>query len=80
MLEERNALVELRSSCWVTDLLVSFQDERSLYLAMEYIPGGSLASYMWSRGSPFHENEACFYAAQIVLALEYIHNKGYLHR
>ncbi|BES97509.1 S_TK_X [Nesidiocoris tenuis] len=57
-----------------------FEDESCLYLAMPIVNGGDLYGYiMWSGQKP-DENISKFFTAQVVLALEYLHNQGIIHR
>jgi serine/threonine protein kinase len=64
---------------WLTKLHFSFQDEQSLYLVMEYVPGGDLMGLL-VRVDTLTEPQARFYAAEIVLALEAVHKLNYIHR
>jgi serine/threonine protein kinase len=48
-------------------------------MVMEFMKGGDLSSLLEQVGS-FDEDTAKFYLAQIVLALEYLHSKGVIHR
>lgn len=57
----------------------TFQDESSLYIVMEYVAGGELQTSLKARGS-FSENTTRHTVTQIILAMEYIHNKGIVHR
>ncbi len=66
---------------WVVKLYATFQDNRSFYLLMEYLPGGDMLSMLWSLpGGKFPEHIARFYAAETVAAIEAIHQLGYIHR
>lgn len=56
----------------------SFQDEKYLYMVMEFMPGGDLVNLMSNYDVP--ERWAKFYTAEVVLALEAIHSMGYVHR
>lgn len=68
-----------RESAWLTRLEESFQDELFLYMVMEYMPGGDLGSLDPDQeGIP--EDQARFYAAELVLALDELHRMGYVHR
>jgi Protein kinase domain len=51
----------------------------TLYLAMEYVDGVTLADLVRERG-PLPVAEACAYAAQVADALAYIHRLGLAHR
>ena len=81
-------------SQWVVQLYFAFQDTEMLYMVMEYMPGnihcnmslalmvsligGDMLSLMARYDIP--EEWARFYIAELVLALEAIHNMGYIHR
>ncbi|KAJ3055695.1 hypothetical protein HK097_009662 [Rhizophlyctis rosea] len=79
-MEERDALVFAKSSDWITTLYAAFQDEEHLYLVMEYASGGSLRALMNSRDEVMSEEEAKFYVAEILLALEELHKHDFIHR
>jgi serine/threonine protein kinase len=79
-MEERNALVFSQKSEWITRLYASFQDEENLYLVMEYVSGASFRNLMNNRETIMEEKEARFYVAEMILALEEIHNHRYIHR
>ncbi|XP_022225302.2 citron rho-interacting kinase [Drosophila obscura] len=76
--EERD-IMSARNSEWLINLQYAFQDNDSLYLIMEYMPGGDLLSLM-SRHGPFDEDLARFYLAELTLALHTLHEMGYVHR
>jgi len=75
---ERDILSELDNE-WVVTLHYSFQDSDYLYLIMEYLPGGDLWNLL-TKYSYFTESETKFFMAETVLAIESIHNHGYVHR
>lgn len=75
---ERNLLAEVDSNC-IVKLYCSFQDEEYLYLIMEYLPGGDLMT-LFMRKDTLTEDEARFYVAETVLAIESIHRHNYIHR
>lgn len=59
----------------------AFQDESRLYLIMEFVNGGELFFHLKQQGKGgFPEDRARFYAAEIVLALEYLHKSGVVYR
>lgn len=75
---ERNILAS-SSSPWVVDLKFSFQDERFLYLVMEYLPGGDLMTILMKRDI-LTESETRFYIAESILAVDSVHQMNYIHR
>lgn len=79
-MEERNALVFAEKSIWITTLFAAFQDEENLYLIMEYVSGGSLRTLMNNRESIMQEDEARFYIAEMILAVDALHEHNYIHR
>ncbi|ETV84497.1 AGC protein kinase [Aphanomyces astaci] len=59
----------------------AFQTPSSLFLVMEYCPGGELSTHI--QASPrgyFTEGAARFYIAELVLALEHLHRHGVVYR
>ena len=61
----------------------AFHDEYQLYLIMEFVNGGELFTHLQqkrTKDSGFEEPLAQFYAAQMVLALEYLHIQGVVYR
>ncbi|KAF8347888.1 AGC/NDR protein kinase [Amanita rubescens] len=75
---ERDVLAE-STSPWVVQLFYSFQDPLYLYLVMEFLPGGDLMT-MLMKYDMFSEDVTRFYIAECVLAIEAVHNLGYIHR
>ncbi|KAL8551687.1 hypothetical protein ACS0TY_000671 [Phlomoides rotata] len=63
----------------VVRLFFTFQDSFSLYMALESCDGGELFDQITRKGR-LSEDEARFYAAEVVDALEYIHSMGLIHR
>lgn len=55
------------------------QDARFLYIAMEYIPGGELFTYLRTVQNLKNE-EAKLFAAQVTLMFEYLHSKNFVYR
>lgn len=56
-----------------------FTSELRLYFVMNFIKGGELYKF-FKDYKHFEEPQVKFYAAQIALALGYLHNKGVIHR
>ncbi|XP_073530253.1 rho-associated protein kinase 2 isoform X2 [Phyllobates terribilis] len=75
--EERD-IMAFANSPWVVQLNCAFQDDKYLYMVMEYMPGGDLVNLMSNYDVP--EKWAKFYTAEVVLALDAIHSMGLIHR
>ncbi|GAA38101.2 Rho-associated protein kinase 2 [Clonorchis sinensis] len=66
-------------SPWIVQLYYAFQDLTSLYMVMEFVPGGNLVG--WMEEVEIISEAACrFYAAETVLALSDLHAMGFIHR
>ncbi|KAJ1864134.1 serine/threonine-protein kinase dbf2 [Coemansia sp. RSA 989] len=78
ILTERDILRTSRSE-WLVKLLYSFQDQQSLYLAMEYVPGGDVRTLLNQNGILRHQI-ARFYIAEMLVAVAALHSFGYFHR
>ncbi|KAL9477110.1 hypothetical protein ACSS6W_006951 [Trichoderma asperelloides] len=76
---ERDFLVSCEGSSWVVPLVASFDDLSNLYLVMEYMPGGDFLGLL-IRENILHEAVACFYIAEMILAVEEAHRLGFIHR
>lgn len=75
--EERYIMAHANSE-WIVQLHYAFQDSKYLYMVMEYMPGGDIVSLMSMYDIP--EKWAVFYTMEVVLALDTIHNMGFIHR
>ncbi|XP_010634337.1 serine/threonine-protein kinase MRCK gamma isoform X1 [Fukomys damarensis] len=77
--EERDVLVK-GDSRWVTTLHYAFQDEEYLYLVMDYYAGGDLLTLLSRFEDRLPPELAQFYLAEMVLAIDSLHQLGYVHR
>lgn len=75
---ERNILESIKHP-FIVDLIYAFQTGGKLYLILEYLPGGELFMHLEREGI-FSEDTACFYLAEITLALEHLHSCGIIYR
>ncbi|KIH87342.1 cell cycle protein kinase DBF2 [Sporothrix brasiliensis 5110] len=78
VLTERDILTTAKSE-WLVRLLYSFQDEASIYLAMEYVPGGDFRTLLNNTGV-LSNRHARFYIAEMFCAVDALHQLGYIHR
>jgi len=70
---ERNVLAAVAGHPFITQMLASFSDSHSLYMLLEYTPGGEIFSYL-RRARRFPFPTVQFYAAEIALILAYLHD------
>uniref|UniRef100_A0A673ZG31 Ribosomal protein S6 kinase n=1 Tax=Salmo trutta TaxID=8032 RepID=A0A673ZG31_SALTR len=75
---ERNILEEVKHP-FIVDLIYAFQTGGKLYLILEYLSGGELFMQLEREGI-FMEDTACFYLAEISMALGHLHLKGIIYR
>lgn len=55
------------------------QDQRFIFIAMEYVPGGELFRHLRREGT-FNRPQATFYAAQVTMIWEYLHSQSVIYR
>ncbi|PWY92602.1 serine/threonine protein kinase [Aspergillus heteromorphus CBS 117.55] len=77
---ERMILESVNRHPFVVKLFYAFQDHEKLYLILEYAEGGELFTHL-ALERMFDEDAAAFYMAEMVLALEHLHqNVGVIYR
>lgn len=75
---ERNILA-MANNPFVVRFYYSFTSKENLYIVMEYLNGGDCYSLLRKFGA-LDEDVARLYVAETVLALEYCHAQGIIHR
>ncbi|KAI9815338.1 MAG: hypothetical protein M1827_002818 [Pycnora praestabilis] len=80
-LGERNILVRTATadSPFIVGLKFSFQTPTDLYLVTDYMSGGELFWHLQKEGR-FHEGRAKFYIAELILALQHLHQYDIVYR
>ncbi|XP_031499939.1 serine/threonine-protein kinase D6PK-like [Nymphaea colorata] len=74
-------ILQMLDHPFLPTLYAHFATDRLLCLVMEYCPGGDLHVLRQKQpGKCFPEQAARFYAAEILLALEYLHMLGVIYR
>lgn len=77
---ERNVLMRANHP-YLLKLHNTFQSEHKLYFVMDYMPGGDLDKYMNSQPNKMLDPQTSrLYAAQVFLALTYLHDKAVIYR
>jgi protein kinase A len=69
---ERATLRAVAGHPFITTLITTFRDHDCLYMLLDYCPGGEVFTYL-RRARRFSERIARFYAAEILLVLEFLH-------
>ena len=77
VLTERDILTT--RSEWLVKLLYAFQDLQSLYLAMEFVPGGDFRTLLINTRC-LKSGHARFYISEMFCAVNALHDLGYTHR
>ncbi|CAK9107127.1 cGMP-dependent protein kinase 1 (cGK 1) (cGK1) (cGMP-dependent protein kinase I) (cGKI) [Durusdinium trenchii] len=79
VMNEKNILM----SCdhpFIIRLYRTFKDKHSLYLLLELVLGGELFTLLHIRGGLLSNADSRFYAACVLDALEYLHNRHIVYR
>ena len=88
VLARKNQIIHIRNeqlfmskvkSPWIVELRASFQEGDYLYLVMEFLAGGDLMNLLIEKDI-LKEEEAKFYIAELILAVESIHKLDCIHR
>jgi serine/threonine protein kinase len=75
---ERSVLGYVRHP-FIVGMNMAFQSRDKLYFVLDYCAGGELFFHLGKLGK-FPETRAQFYAAEITLALKYVHSLGIIYR
>ena len=75
---ERSVLGYVRHP-FIVGMNMAFQSKDKLYFVLDYCAGGELFFHLGKIGK-FPEPRACFYAAEIVLAISYVHSLDIIYR
>ncbi|OMJ68672.1 hypothetical protein SteCoe_33813 [Stentor coeruleus] len=74
VIAERNILAQI-SHPFIVKLHWACQSDSQFYYVLKYLPGGELGFHLKNIGR-FTENQAKFYFGEILLALEYLHDRN----
>lgn len=76
---DERRMLSLVSYPFIVRLWGTFQDSQNVFMVMDYIEGGELFSLL-RKSQRFPNPVAKFYAAEVCLALEYLHEKDIIYR
>jgi serine/threonine protein kinase len=77
-LVERDVMLTMKCP-FIIRLFFAFQNEKRVYMVMEYCSGGDLFTHL-RREQSFTEFRAKFYAAEMLIGLHYLHQRGIIYR
>jgi len=75
---EKEILLSI-SHPFIVNMLAVFQDEKRLCMLLEYVNGGELFSHLRKEGR-LPNDDAAFYAGEIILAFQYLHSIHIVYR
>ncbi|KAJ3137212.1 hypothetical protein HK100_000789 [Physocladia obscura] len=78
-ISERNVLIKAANSPFCVGMKFSFQSPDKLYLVTDYMNGGELF-YHLQKVTVFTEEQAKFYACELICALDFLHREGIIYR
>ena len=79
VMNERKVFEFGKKSNFLATLHSSFQTSEKLFFVMEFLPGGDLLFHITTNGR-FTSDQARFYAAEIYLAINFLHQNKIIHR
>jgi len=77
--KDERAILTMIEHPFTVNLLLTFQDEKRLFMVMEYVNGGELFSHLRKEGR-LPNNHANFYAGEVILAFQYLHGMHVVYR
>jgi novel protein kinase C epsilon type len=79
IMAEKEALTLTSGHPFITNLYCCFQNKHHIFFVMKFMSGGDLKKQL-NEVEIFSENRTKFYAAEITLAVQFLHQRGILHR
>jgi serum/glucocorticoid-regulated kinase 2 len=79
VIAEKEILSQMSTCPFLVKLFYSFQNDKKLFFVLEYCAGGELFNLIQLKGK-LSEAQTRFYACQIVLAIEALHEKNIIYR
>ncbi|KEP67544.1 UNVERIFIED_CONTAM: AGC kinase [Hammondia hammondi] len=72
-------ILQMINHPFTVNMLGTFKDDRYLYIVMEYVIGGEFFTLL-RKTRRFENDAARFYAAQVTLIFEYLHDRNIIYR
>ena len=79
LVEKEKTILNNINNDFVVKCYYSFSDRDYIFFVMEFLNGGDLSNF-FNYYERLSENEVKYYAAEIILALEYLHSNDIIHR
>jgi len=79
-LREAEALGKLWNIPQIVKVLRCFEENGTVYIAMEYVDGMDLRKYLKRKGRPMNMEETLSILGPVIEALSYVHQAGLVHR
>src|SRR5271168_868079 len=76
---DERAMLQVVKHPFLVNLWGTFQDSKNLYMVMDFVPGGELFTLL-RKSQRFPNPVAKFYAAEVALALDYLHSQEIIYR
>eukprot|EP00736_Rhodelphis_marinus_P011886 Rmarinus@m.7649 len=78
-IKSEKAILQEIDHPFVVNMFGAMQDEKNLYMLLEFVIGGELFSHLRKAGR-FSNEATKFYAASIVLAMQHLHSQDIVYR
>jgi len=79
IINEKNVLLQCVNHPRIVHIYKTFSDEQTLYILMEYVPGGELYTQI-RRKKLFQTSTIKFYGAQLITIFEFLHSRNMIYR
>lgn len=76
---DERAMLQIVKHPFLVNLWGTFQDSKNLYMVMDFVEGGELFSLL-RKSQRFPNPVAKFYAAEVALAINYLHSLNIIYR
>lgn len=64
----------------IPSCLTSFNENKQLFMIMDYMKGQTVEDLIFERGAKFPENEALGLIRKLMVVVAYLHTQGFVHR